>query len=88
MKTLAELFGGEMGEFKPCVVYFEGVRLTQMLLQDAAIVWVPWRGTSGMGHAVDLGYHMETGELIGIQIWDDVRASPQFVESVRKEQRR
>lgn len=59
-------------DFKPCVVYNEEMRLTQMLLEDVMVIWSPWRGVAGMGHAVDLGYD-ETGKLVGIQIWDDVR---------------
>jgi len=65
-----------LGEFKPCIVYNEHLNMTQMLLEDAPTVWHPWRGTTGLGHAVDLGYHMETGKLIGIKIWDDVRTRP------------
>jgi hypothetical protein len=68
--------GLELAEFKPCIFYVEEMRVTQMLLEDAPIVWHAWRGTRHMGHAVDLGYHMETGKLVGIQIWDDVREAP------------
>src|SRR6516162_10919050 len=60
-------------EFKSCVIYNEQLKLTQMLLENCTTVWHPWRGTAGMGHAVDLGYHAETGKLVAIQIWDDVR---------------
>jgi hypothetical protein len=64
------------GSFKPCILYLDEMKLTQVLFKDATIVWHPWRGTVGMGHAVDLGYCADTGELVGIQIWDDVRSPP------------
>ena len=70
------LAGQVLGEFKPCVVYIERMKVTHILLEDVPTVWCPWRGTAGMGHAVDLGYHAETGNLVGIKIWDDVRKRP------------
>lgn len=71
--TLPDDFG--MGEFKPCVIFNEELKLTEMLLEDTMIVWRPWRGTAGMGHAVDLGYD-ENGKLVGIKIWDAVADLP------------
>lgn len=57
-------------KFKPCVIYHDEIRMTELLLEDTAIVWRPW----GLykGHAVDCGYSFD-GRLVGIQIWDDVR---------------
>lgn len=69
------LAGLLFGDFKPCVVYNPALRVTQMVLEDVPTVWHPWRGTAGMGHAVDLGYDAD-GKLVGIQIWDDVRQRP------------
>jgi hypothetical protein len=63
--------GVEIGEFKPCVLYYEDMRITEMLLREASIVWCPWGPYKG--HAVYCGYDMATGELVGIKIWDDVR---------------
>lgn len=65
--------GVELGEFKPCVIYNEELRLTEMVLKDVSIVWCPWGPTKG--HAVDCGYDME-GNLVAIKIWDDVRTRP------------
>lgn len=59
--------------FKPAVFYNEDLRLTEIVLEDTTIVWCPWRVTASMGHAVDLGYDGQTGELVGVKIWDDVR---------------
>lgn len=69
-----EIFKGmlddvEIGEFKPCVFTVPGMNLTIMQLADVSIVWRPWGPHKG--HAVDLGYDAD-GNLIGIQIWDDV----------------
>lgn len=57
-------------EFKPCVVYYEGIKATEMLLENCDTVWCPWGPT---GHAVDLGYS-DDGRLVGIRIWDDVQS--------------
>ncbi len=64
-----------LADFKPCVIYNDPLKLTQMILEDVTIVWHAWRGTASMGHAVDLGYDAD-GKLVGIQIWDDVRTRP------------
>lgn len=63
----------KIGKFKPCVLYNEDLRLTEMVLKDTSIVWVPWGPFKG--HAVDCGYDSE-GNLVGIKIWDDVRKPP------------
>lgn len=63
----------DLPPFQPCVIYWEGVRCTEMILEDTTIVYRPWGPYKG--HAVDLGYNAE-GKLVGIKIWDDVRASP------------
>ncbi len=63
--------GLEMGEFKPCVMYSDELRITEVLLEDTATVWCPWGPYHG--HAVDCGYAMDDGRLVGIKIWDDVR---------------
>lgn len=60
--------------FKPCVIYNEQIKLTEMILEDTSIVWCPWGPFHG--HAVDCGYSPD-GRLVGIQIWDDVRTRPQ-----------
>ncbi len=65
----------QLGEFKPCVTYNEELRFTQMILEDAPTVWSAWLVTI-IGHSVDLGYHAETGKLVAIKIWDDVRMRP------------
>lgn len=59
--------------FKPSVLYYQEIGLTQMLLEDTFIVWCPWGKYEG--HAVDCGYD-RSGKLVGIQIWDDVRNRP------------
>lgn len=63
----------ELAEFKPCVVYNEEMRLTQVLLKDASTVSVPLRIPGATGHCVDMLYDMTTGDLVGMQVWGDVR---------------
>lgn len=65
--------GAELGEFKPCVAYFDDLRMTQILLADASVLSVPLKIPGVEGHCVDLLYDMYTDELVGVQIWDDVR---------------
>lgn len=65
--------GAELAEFKPCVVYNEEMQLTQILLRDASMVSVPLRIPGVKGHCIDMLYDMTTGELVGMQVWDDVR---------------
>lgn len=57
-------------KFKPGVFYNEPMQLTEIVLEDTSIVWVPWGPYEG--HAVDCGYAPD-GRLVGVQIWDDVR---------------
>lgn len=64
----------DLAEFKPQVIYNPELRLTEMILEDASIVWCPWGPFKG--HAVDCGYSPD-GRLVGIKIWDDVRTRPQ-----------
>ncbi len=59
--------------FKAAVFYTEGLKLTEMILEDTCIVWEPWGRVKS--HSVMLGYDAETRSLVGIQIWDDVRVS-------------
>lgn len=66
--------GIELGEFKPCIIYNEELRLTEMILEDVTTVWKAWGPYKG--HAVDCGYAMDDGRLVGIKIWDDVRTRP------------
>lgn len=56
--------------FKPRVMYYEAIQLTEMVLEDTTIVWTAL--FPEMGHAVDLGYDFE-GNLVGIKVWKDVR---------------
>lgn len=57
-------------EFRPCVVYNEPLRMTEMILEDTSIVWGAWGPYKG--HVIDVGYSFD-GRLVGIRIWDDVR---------------
>jgi hypothetical protein len=52
------------------VMYDSNMRVTSIAIRDTLIVWCPWGPYEG--HAVDLGYD-RNGELVGVQIWDDVR---------------
>lgn len=65
--------GAELAEFKPCVVYFDDMRLTQILLADAPAVSIPLKIPGVNGNCVDLLYDVRTDELVGVQIWADVR---------------
>lgn len=58
-------------KFRPGVSYDEDpLKLTQLLLEDKPIVWCPAPGPKG--HWVDLGYDFD-GNLVGVQVWADVR---------------
>jgi hypothetical protein len=63
-------------EFQPCVEYNDDLRMTAVVLKDAAILWT----SIGVPHFLDLGYDMETGELVGVQVWSDVRIHKQAQE--------
>lgn len=65
--------GIELSEFKPCVLYNDNLKVTEIILEDVACVWEPWGPYQA--YAVDCGYAMDDGRLIGIKIWDDVRRS-------------
>jgi len=70
--SMTELFKKVLcKEFEPCVIEHEELKFTEMVLKDCLIVWTPWKATSHMGHAVDLGYDID-GNLVGIKIWDTV----------------
>lgn len=64
----------ELPEFEPCVLYVDGIKATQMLLEDVVTVWVPWGPYKG--YAVDIGYAVDDSRIVGITIWDDVRKRP------------
>jgi len=56
--------------FEACVVVLEDPpRCTEMILRDAAIVWV----THG---DVDLGYDATKGDLVAIRVYGDVSKNP------------
>jgi len=55
--------------FRPCVVQWDEIGATEIVLEDTLIIWQPWGPYKG--HAVDLGY-TEAGKLVGIKIWDRV----------------
>lgn len=61
----------DSNKFKPGVFYNADLRLTELVLEDACTIWVPWGPYKG--HAVDCGYDLN-GDLVGIKIWDDVRS--------------
>lgn len=60
-------------EFKPCIIYNDELRLTEMIMEDVLTVWQPYGTWICKGHFVDCGYAMDDGRLVGIKIWDDVR---------------
>jgi hypothetical protein len=57
--------------FKPVVFYNEPLKLTQVILEDAPVVWCAL--VPNTGHDVDIGYDASDGRLVGVQIWADVR---------------
>jgi len=63
-----------IADFKPCIMYNDALRVTEMIMEDVPTVWCPWGPYKG--HAVDCGYAMDDGRLVGMKIWDDVRARP------------
>ena len=52
--------------FVPCVVVLDDPKRTEMTLRDCPMVWVQ------DSRETDLGYDMETGELVCIRIYGDV----------------
>ncbi len=52
--------------FEPCVIVDDDPKTTEMVLRDCATVWRPHMV------GVDLGYDMESGELVAIRIYGDV----------------
>lgn len=52
--------------FEPCAVVFDDPKRTEMILRDCVLVWV--RDPIG----IDLGYDMETDELVSIRVYGDV----------------
>jgi hypothetical protein len=69
IKYYAGWLGWSSPQFKPCVIDYPDLGLTEMILEDTCIVWQPWNQYEG--HAVDLGYSTD-GRLVGIKIWDSV----------------
>lgn len=63
--------GRKWREFKPGAHFNKDLRLTTLLTKDAPIVWHP-HGPAELGHFLDLGYDLQTGKLVGVQVWDDV----------------
>jgi hypothetical protein len=61
-----ELGAGLDTPFVPCVKIHGNPKRTEMILRDTATVWV--QGVA----LVDLGYDMETGELVCVRIYADV----------------
>ncbi len=55
-------------EFKPCVAVFDDPKRTEVVLKDCAIVWHFPEDVNG---EVDLGYDMETGELVAVRLYGD-----------------
>lgn len=60
--------GLQLGEFKPCVMQYDEIGRTEIILEDTLIVWRPW---GPPGHCVDLGY-AEDGRLVAMAVWDRV----------------
>ena len=56
--------------FRPFMAYYREIELTTIMLEDTATVWSPLE--RGRAHFVDLGYDMETGRLVGVNVWADV----------------
>ena len=52
------------------VLFNSRLKMTWITVRDVPTVWVPLKEP---GPSIDLGYDMKMGDLIGIQIWDDVR---------------
>lgn len=54
----------ELPDFKPCVhEHREAPCYTEMMLRDTGVVW-----RDAVGRSVELGYDMETGELVSIRV--------------------
>ena len=51
--------------FKPCAIYYPDDDCTELVLADVGTVWAS-------RESMDLGYDMETGELVAIRVNGDV----------------
>ncbi|MEM7746617.1 MAG: hypothetical protein AAF346_00080 [Pseudomonadota bacterium] len=56
-------------EFKPCVSVLDEPKRTEIVLRDVVTVWRPRGG-------VDLGYDLNTNELVAIRVFGDVSKQP------------
>lgn len=56
--------------FRPCVIYNEAGKFTEIVLEDVATVW----DSSKMGD--DVGHAMDDGRLVAVRIAGDVRKKP------------
>lgn len=63
------------GKFRPGVVEFRAARVTEMVIEDALIVYRPLRIPGVDGACVDLGYSSD-GRLIAIKVWGLVGRVP------------
>lgn len=78
--------GVELAKFQPHAFYSADAGLTEIILKDVYTIWHPWTAGGVLkGHAVDVGYDGETGELVGIKIWDDLRR-PALIQAELKQQ--
>jgi hypothetical protein len=59
----------KLGVFKPCVVLWEAMSITEVLMADTGTCYCPL--PVGPGHCVDLGYDFN-GNLVAVKIWADV----------------
>ena len=54
--------------FKPCVVEWPNMQVTDVVLKDCLTVYRPLKIPGVAGHCVDMGYD-ERGELVAVKIW-------------------
>lgn len=65
--------------FRPQVVYYPSLNMTDILLRDTATVSVPWGyADDGAGHVLDMLYDLQ-GDLVGVRMWADVRRRADLV---------
>lgn len=58
-------------EFVPCVVVMDDPKRTEMVLRDCPTFWVQDHRGSHL-QDIDLGYDLETRELVAIRVYGDV----------------
>ena len=56
--------------FKPCAIYYPDADQTELVISDAPMFWKAY------GYGIELGYDMETKQLVAVRLFDDDFTKP------------